>query len=201
MDPADHRGTDPAPTASTRPSRAPRRTDPGRRDRIIDACLDVIAAGGVNGTSHRKVAAAADVPLGSMTYHFAGIDDLLHAAFTRFADGVAAQFETRMAQAGNPEQALAAVTALVAKDVFAEPRDLAITLELYTLAAREPAYRTITQHWMERSRAALERHFDPPTARQLDALIEGLTIHRALATTPDEPAPAAEAIRRIARAD
>lgn len=190
-------GAGPAPAA--RSARAPRRTDPGRRDRIIDACLDVIAAGGVNGTSHRRIAAAADVPLGSMTYHFAGIDDVLHAAFTRFADGVAAQFETRMAQASTPEQAIAAVTALVTQDVFAEPRDLAITLELYTLAARDPAYRSITQHWMDRSRAALGRHFDPPTARQLDALIEGLTIHRALATTPDDPAAAADAIRRITR--
>lgn len=52
--------------------------------------------------------------------------------------------------------------------------------ELYTLAAREPAYRSINTAWMERSRAVLELHFDPETARILDALIEGLTIHRAL---------------------
>lgn len=35
------------------------RYDPGRRERIIDACLDVIAEHGVAGTSHRRVAAAA----------------------------------------------------------------------------------------------------------------------------------------------
>ena len=51
------------------------RYDPGRRERIIDACLDVIAEHGVAGTSHRRVAAAARVPLGSMTYHFDGMDD------------------------------------------------------------------------------------------------------------------------------
>lgn len=179
-------------------ARAPRRTDPGRRNRIIDACLDVIAEGGVDGTSHRKVAAAADVPLGSMTYHFDGMDDLLHAAFTRFADGVAAQFEARMAAAKTREQAIEAVTALVAHDVFAEARDLAITLELYTLAARRPRFRAITQHWMERSRSALERHFDPATARQIDALIEGLTIHRALGTTAVDDNLVVDAITRVA---
>jgi len=49
------------------PTERRRRKDPGRRDRIIDACLEVIAEHGVAGTSHRRVAAAAGVPLGSMT--------------------------------------------------------------------------------------------------------------------------------------
>ena len=69
-----------SPAATTQ-----RRYDPGRRDRIINACLDVIAETGVAGTSHRKVAEAADVPLGSMTYHFSGMNELLHEAFSRFA--------------------------------------------------------------------------------------------------------------------
>lgn len=38
-----------------------RRYDPDRRDRIIDACLDLVAEVGVAGVSHRKVAAVADV--------------------------------------------------------------------------------------------------------------------------------------------
>jgi TetR/AcrR family transcriptional regulator, regulator of biofilm formation and stress response len=46
---------------------AQRRYDPSRRNRIIDACLDLISQNGVAGTTHRKVADAADVPLGSMT--------------------------------------------------------------------------------------------------------------------------------------
>ena len=32
--------------------------------------------------SHRIVAEAADVPLGSMTYHFDGFDDLIFQAFS-----------------------------------------------------------------------------------------------------------------------
>lgn len=39
---------------------------------------------------------------------------------------------------------------------------------------------------MNRSRRLLEQHFDPDTARQLDALIEGLALHRALDTEPQE---------------
>jgi DNA-binding transcriptional regulator YbjK len=181
---------------STAPART-RRKDPGRRDRIIDACLDVIAESGVAGASHRRVAAAAGVPLGSMTYHFAGMDELLVEAFTRFARSVSDQFEQRMTAATDIESARRAVADLITRDVFGSQRDLVLTHELYTLASREPAYRVITNAWMTRSRAALERHFDPVTAQMLDALIEGLTIHRALDIKPQDPALVRTAIERI----
>ncbi|MBK9697956.1 MAG: TetR family transcriptional regulator [Propionibacteriaceae bacterium] len=177
----------------------PRRHDPERRQRIIQACLDVIAERGVAGVSHRLVAAAADVPLGSMTYHFTGMDELLHEAFTAFTQSVIAQFDRRMATASGPAEAKQAVVSLITDDVFATQRDLVLTHELYTLAAREPAYRELTNAWMRSSRAALQRHFDPTTAALVDALIEGLTIHRALDTQPQDPALAAEAIERLTR--
>ncbi|GGC85720.1 TetR family transcriptional regulator [Tersicoccus solisilvae] len=178
--------------SSGRPARRP---DPGRRDHIIDACLDVIAADGVAGTSHRRVAAAADVPLGSMTYHFDGMDDLLRAAFTRFSVTVATRFQQRMDAATTPAQARRAVVDLIVRDVFADRRDLVLTLELYTLAARRPDFRQLTDAWMSRSRAALGRHFTPETTRRLDALIEGLTIHRALGAGPDEASVVAAVAR------
>lgn len=174
-----------------------RRHDPERRDRIVDACLDVIAEHGVAGCSHRRVAAAADVPLGSMTYHFDGMQQLLQEAFGRFADSVADQFERRMGEVHDREQAAEAVVKLITEDVLGSHRDLVLTHELYTLAAREPAYRSLTNAWMTRSREALGRQFDPVTTRMLDALIEGLSIHRALDTEEPDDAVVAEAVRRI----
>jgi DNA-binding transcriptional regulator YbjK len=176
-----------------------RRNDPGRRDRIIDACIDVIAADGVDGTSHRRVAAAAGVPLGSMTYYFTGRDELLRAAFARFASTVSDRFRRRLEQveAGDREAGVRAVVDIVLLDVFPDPRELVLTHELYTLAARDPGYRTLTRAWMARSRAALERCFDPGTARVLDALIEGLTIHRALDEEPGDDADVELAVRRL----
>ena len=50
---------------------------------------------------------------------------------------------------------------------------------------------------MRRSRAALELHFDPTTARMLDALIEGLILHRALDTDEGDPAVVVQAVGRI----
>jgi DNA-binding transcriptional regulator YbjK len=181
---------------STAP-RSSRRFDPDRRDHIINATLDLIAEVGVAGVSHRKVAARAGVPLGSMTYHFASMDELLREAFGRFAASISVQFESRLAAAANADEARKAVADLVHVDVLGDARDLVLTLELYTLAARQPAFRQINQDWMAASRRALELHFDPNTARQLDALIEGLSIHRALAPQPHGRELTLEAINRL----
>jgi TetR/AcrR family transcriptional regulator, regulator of biofilm formation and stress response len=176
---------------------AQRRYDPGRRDRIIDACLDVIAETGVAGTSHRKVAQAADVPLGSMTYHFTGMDDLLHEAFSRFAQTASQQFDEEIAAAYDADTAKRAITDAITHVVLGNQRDLVLTHELYTLAARDPAFRDITNAWMARSRRTLEQYFDPTTARMLDALVEGLSIHRALDNEPYDRAIVAAAVERI----
>lgn len=185
----------------TSPAAPTRRYDPQRRDRIIDACVEVIATHGVDGTSHRRVAEVAGVPLGSMTYHFSGRDELLREAFRRFADTVADRMTARMEQVppGDREAGIRAVVDSILLDVFPDPRELVLTHELYTLAARDPAYRTLTNAWMRRSRAALERCFDPGTARILDALIEGITIHRALDNHPHDDADVGLAVRRIVR--
>ncbi|MFF3349627.1 TetR/AcrR family transcriptional regulator [Streptomyces sp. NPDC002779] len=172
-------------------------TDPQRRERILAATLDLIADEGVAGVSHRKIAARAGVPLGSMTYHFSGMDDLLREAFGRFADHVVAVFDAHLTAPDGPEQARAAVTDLVHALSEGTRRDLVLTQELYTLAARRPAYRELTDTWMRRSRVHLEKHFDPDTARQLDALIEGLILHRALSRDPHDRALTADAITRI----
>lgn len=159
-------------------------TDPLRRERILTATLDHIAEEGVAGVSHRRIAGRADVPLGSMTYHFDGIDDLLREAFTRFADHIVDVFEQYLGRAGTPEQAGEAVIDLIHVLSDGPRRDLVLTQELYTLAARRDEYRELTHAWMNRSRRLLELHFDPDTARQLDALIEGLALHRSLDTEP-----------------
>ncbi|WP_130799319.1 TetR/AcrR family transcriptional regulator [Streptomyces otsuchiensis] len=174
-----------------------RRNDPDRRDRIIDAALEVIAADGVAGTSHRRVAARAGVPLGSMTYHFTGMDQLLHESLTRFATRVSDRFEQRLASAGAPAEVADAVVELILQDVFDDPDSLVVTLELYTLAARRPEFRDLTHDWMARSRASLERHLPPSTARQLDALIEGLSIHHALDPGPYTRALVRAAVERV----
>ncbi|WP_119726755.1 TetR/AcrR family transcriptional regulator [Thermomonospora amylolytica] len=179
--------------------RRPRRHDPRRRDRLIDAALTVIAERGVAGTTHREIARVADVPLGSMTYHFTSLEEVLIEAFTRHADSVARIFDERLEAARDREAAIEAVITLVSDDLLGSRHDLVLTVELYVAAARNPALRAVTQAWMQRSRRALERHFDATTARELDALIEGLVLHSALSTDPMTPEQIRHAIHRYLR--
>jgi DNA-binding transcriptional regulator YbjK len=187
---------------SERPEHTARRTrrhDPGRRDRLIDAALTVIAEHGVAGTSHREIARVADVPLGSMTYHFSSLDEILAEAFTRHADSVANVFDERLGAAPDRAAAIEAVVQLVSADLLGSNRDLVLSVELYVAAARKPVLRAVTQAWMRRSRQALQRHFDATTARELDALIEGLVLHSALSTEPMTPDQMRHAIERFLR--
>jgi DNA-binding transcriptional regulator YbjK len=184
-----------------------RRHEPDRRQRILEVTLDVIAAHGVAGTTHRKVAAAADVPLGAMTYYFRGLADLLSSAFTVLAQRWGDAFESAMAavpQGADPREAVAdAVLAGLADDADTDPvtgsrRQAVLAYELYALAARDPAVREVTQAWMERTRAALRRHFAPEDARVLDALVEGLTQHAVLSTEPLDPVRFRADVARLA---
>ncbi|MBB3675427.1 TetR/AcrR family transcriptional regulator [Modestobacter versicolor] len=182
--------------AADRPAR---RHDPDRASRIVDAAIEVIAEHGVAGTTHRLIAAAADVPLGSLTYHFTGLDDLLTQAFTRHAERMAADYEARFADVRSTEDFVEAVTGLVHADADADDRDWAVAYELNLAAVRDPALRAVTESWMRRSRSVLERFVDPTTSRGVDALIEGLVMHKVLSTRPVSRAETHEIIARAVR--
>ncbi len=183
-----------------RPADRPvRRHDPDRASRIVDATIEVIAEHGVAGTTHRVIAAAADVPLGSLTYHFSGLDDLLARAFTRHAERMADDYEARFAAVGSTAEFVEAVTGLVHADADADERDWAVSYELFLAALRNPALRTVTEAWMRRSRGVLERFVDPTTSRGVDALIEGLVMHKVLSTGPVSREQTREIITRAVR--
>jgi TetR/AcrR family transcriptional regulator, regulator of biofilm formation and stress response len=161
-----------------------RRHDPDRKDRIVDAAIEVIAEHGVAGTTHRLIAAAADVPLGSLTYHFSSLEDLRAQAFRRHAERMSVRYAAHLDGVQTHEQLVEAVTDLIHGDAGADAHDWAVAYELYLAALRDPALRAVTETWMRTSRAVLERFVDPATARGVDALIEGLVMHKTLSTSP-----------------
>lgn len=58
----------------------------GRRREILAAAIHVIAEGGADAVTHRRVAAEARVPLGSLTYYFESREDLIREAFRFYID-------------------------------------------------------------------------------------------------------------------
>jgi DNA-binding transcriptional regulator YbjK len=159
-----------------------RRTDPGRRDRLVETVLNLIARDGVAGATYRAVAAAADVPIGSMTYHFPSRDDMLYAAFSHLADTQHARFDRIMAELPDGQDPRERVVELIVTHGEGYGRDLVLSAELYALAVRDERYRALIQNWMEHSRTSLARHFPPELTPMIDALQEGLVLHSHIST-------------------
>ncbi|EGX55790.1 TetR family transcriptional regulator [Streptomyces zinciresistens K42] len=171
--------------------------DPGRKERILDAALDVIARSGVHGTTHRRIAARAQVPLGSLTYYFAGLDDLLAQAFARLADTMSRLYRLTLENAGSATEAEQAVVELICGPAYATQRDMTLIFEMYAYANHNEAVSLTTRTWLERSRESLSLHFTPGVSRALDALIEGWPMHRAFADAPLDRTLVTAAVRAV----
>ncbi|POH59028.1 TetR family transcriptional regulator [Arthrobacter glacialis] len=174
-----------------------RRYDPDRRANISAAALDVVAKHGVAGATYRKIAERAGVSLGSLTYHFESLDELLGEAFTTLANRTANGFDAAMAEVGDEAAARDAVVSLITGELLNDSRTMVLSYELYALATRRPDMRRVTDAWMARSRVALGKFFDPETTLMLDALIEGLSMHRALSLAPMPRTTVEAAVERI----
>lgn len=175
-----------------------RRRDPHRRDRIARAALAVVARDGVEGLTHRAVASAADVPLGSTTYHFTSREELLGAALAHGVDewrALVDRWAERIERDG-----LAAGLADGLARLIADERDFVIVeYELYGASVRRPELWPVSIECAAILPDMLARWTDPLTARALATAADGLTME-ALATgrAPDRD-ELRDVFERIAR--
>ncbi|MFI8823237.1 TetR/AcrR family transcriptional regulator [Streptomyces sp. NPDC053431] len=154
----------------------PRRHDPDRRERIVDAALRVVGRDGIAGLSHRTVAAEADVPLGSTTYHFASLDELLVAALRR-ANATFGRTLRDSPELADPDTDLAtALARIMGRWLGGDRREAELAYELYLAALRRPALRPVADEWVDEVRTALAGRTDPATARGLVAMTDGLSL-------------------------
>lgn len=180
------------------PGRRARRYDPQRRERLIAVTLQVIEQYGITGTSSRKVAEMADVSLGSLTYYFESINQLIEEAFVQISLKISNDFSEMLGAAKTPEEAITAVVDIIDGKVWGSPQTLTLSFELYTFVSRNPQSKALPQRWMKQSRQALEHHFSPATARVIDALIEGIGIHNYFDEEPMTRTEIEKAVRQIA---
>ncbi|MEU3896899.1 TetR family transcriptional regulator [Streptomyces sp. NPDC045251] len=175
----------------------PRRHDPERRQRIIDAAIRVVGRQGIAGLSHRTVAAEADVPLGSTTYHFATLDELLVAALRQANEGFAKVVAGHPALA-DPRGDLPAELARVLGEWLGGDRTgVELEYELYLAALRRPALRPVAAEWCEGVGALLATRTDPVTARALVAVLDGICLQVLLTDSAYDEAYAREVLARV----
>ncbi|MEV5611305.1 TetR family transcriptional regulator [Streptomyces sp. NPDC052225] len=174
-----------------------RRHDPERRGRIIDAAIRVVGEKGIGGLSHRTVAAEADVPLGSTTYHFKTLDELMVAALRQANEGFAKIVAARGAFR-DPDRDLADELAGVLGEWLAGDRvGVELEYELYLAALRRPALRPVAAEWCEELAEAVAGRTDPRTARALVALMDGIALQVLLTGGEYDAAYAREMLARL----
>jgi DNA-binding transcriptional regulator YbjK len=151
-----------------------------RRQRIIRAAHELIPAVGVQGLTHRLIADRAGVPLGSTTYYFATLAELVDAALTNATDVTTACLRDW----GERLQASADVPVTLAELVeeWVEDRDQLVTWnELYAAAGHRPDLLTAY---------AVDRQAAHDTA----AFVDGVVMHALIRDERIAPAPVARVL-------
>lgn len=177
--PSSHRNADYVPITYPTKKRNSRH-DPGRRDRIIDAAVRVLSRVGVDGASHRTIAKEAGVPLGSMTYHFSGLDEILAEAFSKFTAQATVAFAEPFDGVDSLEGARSAIVQILVDASDPEGELIVLSSELYAAGIRHPRFGAILEAWIRHCRSVLSRYFDQSTTYILDAFYQGIILHRAL---------------------
>lgn len=164
---------------------------------LDDAAIRVVGRSGIAGLSHRTVAAEADVPLGSTTYRFASLDELLVAALRRTNEGFAAAVRESGALADPGTDLAAELARLMGQWLAGGRTGVELEYELYLAALRRPALRPVAAEWTDGVVTALSARTDRATARALVALMDGICLQVLLTDTVYDEDHAAEMLGRL----
>ncbi|WP_240135853.1 TetR/AcrR family transcriptional regulator [Streptomyces sp. MUM 178J] len=176
-----------------------RRYDPERRQRIIDAAIRVVGRHGISGLSHRAAAAEADVPLGSTTYHFRSLDELLVAALRQANEGFAAAVRDSGALADPEADVATELARLMGQWLAGDRAGAELEYELYLAALRRPALRPVAAEWCQGVADTLARRTDAVTARAAVALMDGICLQVLLTGAEYDEGYAREVLARVLR--
>jgi len=170
-------------------------TDRERRERIARAAIAVVAERGVEGVTHRAVAATAGVPLGSTTYHFETLDDLLAVALHAAAEHNIARLRAWERDLPADADLAAALAGLVMRALNGERPQTVVEYELYVAALHRPGLRAASTAWDDALTELFASRTDPVTGRLLAAAFCGLVMQALLA----DPPPAREDVEALFR--
>ena len=163
-----------------------------RRQLILDTTLRMIAAGGIDSVTHRKVAEAAEIPLGSTTYYFESREHLLRDTFNHYID-MAKALQERLGS--KPITRVLDLVNFLVELTNRELEDEALLLAEYEMtlfAARDPQVAELLHEWEGEMIADIAKALKAfgakrPTdaARTILHLIRGYELDRLTRHTPD----------------
>ncbi len=155
-----------------------------RRAQIIEAAADLLRLGDGKLT-HRRVAEHAGVPLGSTTYYFTSLDDLVAAALEVLADEVDADLaesaELLASGDGSPES-----IARMFREYLTDSDRVRAEIAIYMAGVARPELAPISRRWFAGLVEVLGTLTDRRTATIMAVFVDGACMHAALQNEPLE---------------
>lgn len=181
-----------------------------RRAQIVDVAIELMAERGLAEVSIRDVAAAAGVPISSITYHFGSRNELLREVM----EAMIAKFCDRMVAAApsgrDLDEVLESYLTEVAGGTGYGPGHHMLLLEFTLYAARRPetglarrqyeSYEEAGSRVIDSLCAQTRTSFQgdrAPVVRLLVALLEGATLQQLAAGDPDSARPLLEHLGEV----
>lgn len=173
-----------------------RRIDPvqdrQRRTALVGAAYQAIYERGYHAVTLADIAAEAGVSRGTLMYHFGSKAGLLTAAMQRFTRTMTAATRRALRQASGPEAKLRAYVENQFYGVENTRRFYTVWLDFQSAASHDPALRAVQREFLAQTHALdleLARlggsEGADARARQLRALVEGLSLRFVAEEAPD----------------
>lgn len=123
------------------------------REAILAATIGVVAEGGIDAVTHRRVAAAAGVSPGSATHHFSSREDLLREAlrfYLQLADGLLESLVEATRAIEPPVDRVRQLLRALVEHELADLPLLRAEYELLLFASRDESLAAAVQRWESR---------------------------------------------------
>ncbi|WP_017614820.1 TetR/AcrR family transcriptional regulator [Nocardiopsis salina] len=147
--------------------------------------------------THRRIAGRAQVPLGSLTYYFSGLEDILEAAFSWYVETMAGTYQELLQAAGTAEETVEALVQFIHR-AARDPERMRVLFELYSYAQYNEAASEIVRGWMTTTERHLLDRFPPGAATAIDAFVEGLLVRQAMQNDEIPEAVVRSSLRALA---
>lgn len=154
--------------------------DPGRKSRILQATLEVIRDEGVRATSYRRIAAQAEVPLGSVTYYFPTLEGLIVSAIDSTRDHLEPRYAAPLRAAHTNADVVDVLVDATIGATSPSLVDIRLYEEIRHYGSRNPKVDDFLRTLEAEALVMLQRVVPESTALAVNALLWGWWSHRVI---------------------
>ncbi|MFF1763014.1 TetR/AcrR family transcriptional regulator [Streptomyces sp. NPDC058249] len=172
-----------------------------RRKLLLDAAVGIVGERGVGALTHRAVAAAADVSLASVTYHYPSIDDLRRSTFEHAGSRIGLEFLALVTRAAADPDALPDICGDFTARLVTERRtDTIAVFEMIVAAAHDPELGPVKRLLEQRLSRLLFSYVESEAAAStVTAALQGLVLSALAPDRARDPGRLREAVSDLIR--